>query len=81
MPRSLFPPVSVRRRSAAQGRANAHPHPRSARGGRDERGAITSTSVSGKFGGLQGFTEQIKGCEISLFHTFSTPGNSPVKWG
>ena len=81
MPGNLFTPVSVRRRSAAQGCANAHPHARSARGGRDERGAITSTSVSGKFGGLQGITEQIKGCEISLFIPSQHLVTAPVKWG
>ena len=67
MPGNLFTAVTIRRRSAAQGCANAHPYARSARGGRDERGAITSTSVSGKFGGLQRITEQMKRCEISLF--------------
>ena len=68
MQENLFTPVSVRRRSAAQGCANAHPHARSAWGGRDE---AQGDHVDVGFGQVKRFTEriteQIKGCEISLF--------------
>ena len=76
MPGNLFTAVTIRRRSAAHGCANAHPDARGAV--RGTVGTIKSPSSSGKIRGVTGDCGADKSVQNILTHTFSTPGNSPV---
>ena len=62
MPGNLFTPVTIRRRSAAQGCANAHTDAAAPAVG---RGSIESTSTSGKIRRLTGDYEADKRVKIS----------------
>ena len=74
MPGNLFTAVTIRRRSAAHGCANAHPDARGAGDGRDDQVAV----VLGQDSGVTGDFGADKSVQNILTHTFSTPGNSPV---
>ena len=80
MPGNLFTPVSVRRRCAAHRCANAHTDARRAQragDGREDQVDVDFGQDSERFRGDYGADNRANNI---LFHTFSAPGSSPVRW-
>ena len=77
MPGDLSKAVTIRRRSAAHGCANAHSDLRST----GVVGTIKSMLTSGKIWWLKGDYRDNNRAQNVLIYTSLSSGNSPVKWG
>ena len=79
MPRNLFTPVTIRRRSAAQGCANAQPDRGPPEGRWVALGSGKPRSVSGMIGELAFNYDLINSCNLTLYQHQLTPTNQPVQ--